>query len=189
MRWQMFKKSIYAAIAVTSVLIAHNAIVDAKLFEEPIVVTSTSLRASDTINAASINTSNTVDIVTKFIEISPIESTVAATGDTELNAVEVSSISDLSGINTMLTESNLKYVAQIFESEPDVLEAGTYQAELFENDRPKRILFFKQAVANPEMIEGVIAVWDIGNDIPTNAIYTVKITKSPINAQDGETTG
>ena len=176
MRPRTYKAMILAGMAVAAVLAVHNAIAGATFPVEPIVLTIADLKMSDTI-----------DMAVELIEVSPIESTVPAVGDNELNAVEVSSISDLSNINTMLTKSNWKYVTQILEAEPDTLKAGTYKAELFENDELKDVLFFKQGVANNEMIEGVTAIWDIGNEIPTNAIYTVKVTKSPINLQGGDT--
>ena len=86
----------------------------------------------------------------------------------------------------MLTKSNWNYVIQISESRPDTLEVGTYKAELFENNLAKGSLFFKQIDTNSEILEGVIAVWDIGHELPTNVIYTVKITKSQTDEQGGD---
>lgn len=177
----MYKKSLYAAVAVASVLVAHNAIASATPPIEPNAISST-----DLVTSTELETSNTIDVVTKFMEVSPIESTMPPIGESESNAVEASGISDLPGVNTILRESNWKYVAQILESEADALSAGTYKAELFENDRSKGVLFLKQAVVDDETIEGVVAVWDIGNDLPLNAVYTVKVTKSSLNAQGGE---
>ena len=166
MQRKMFKTSIYAAIVLTSVLIAHNAIVEAATSEEFIEVTPAELKTTDRI-----------DVVVKLVELSRSEFTIQAIGDSDLHAIEVSELYDLPNINTMLTKSNWNYVVQISESRPDTLEVGTYKAELFENNLTKGSLFFKQVDANPE-IEGVFAAWDIGYELPTNVIYTVKITKS-----------
>lgn len=174
MQRKMFKTSIYAAIALTSVLMAHNAIVEAAISEEIIEVTSAKLKTTDRI-----------DVVVKFVELGHSEFTKAI-GDSDLNAIEVSELSDLPSINTMLTKSNWNYVIQISESRPDTLEVGTYKAELFENNLAKGSLFFKQIDTNSEILEGVIAVWDIGHELPTNVIYTVKITKSQTDEQGGD---
>ncbi len=170
MQWQMNKKPIYAAIAVMFVLMAYNAIAGEEFPVESITVTSSDFRTTDTIG-----------VVSKFMEISPIQSTMPATGGVDSNAVEVSG-TELTKINTALVKSEWKYVVQIIEVGPDTLETGTYKAELFENDKSKGVLFFNQTVDDPEVIEGVTAAWDIGNDVPTNAVYNVKVTKSPINA-------
>jgi len=161
----MLKIFIYAAVAVTSVLMAYNAVADQTFPVDSIAIASTDLR-----------TSNAFNVATKFIQVVPIESTVPARGITESNAVEASSVSDLSSINTVLKKSNWKYMAQIIESGPYALQPGTYKAELFENGKSKGVLFFKQTESNG-VIEGVTATWDIGNDVPLNAVYTIKVTK------------
>ncbi len=169
MQWQLNKKSIYGGIVLAFVLMTYNAIAGEEFPQESIVLTSNELRTSDTI-----------DVITKFVQVSPVKSTIPAIGDSASNAIEAST--DLSETNTMLVKSEWKYVVQIIESGPDTLEVGNYKAELFENDKSKGVLFFNQTVDDPEVIEGVTAAWDIGNDVPTNAVYNVKVTKSPINA-------
>ncbi len=164
----MYRKFIFAALTVVSVLMAYNAIASTISPAVPNAATATDLR-----------TSNTIDVTTKFMGLSPIQSTVPAIGESELNAVEVSSLSDLSSVNTMLTKSNWKYVAQISESKLGALALGTYKVELFENGKSQGALFIKLTAIDPETIKRVMATWDIGNDVPLNAVYTVKVTQCP----------
>ncbi len=165
----MYKTFVYTAIAVMSVFLAYNAIASAAFPAASNTVTSTDLQTSNIIE----------DVTTKFMGLGAIGSTVSPTGDNELNAADVSSTPDLSSINTMLTKSDLKYVAQIFESKPGALAPGTYKVELFENGKSKGALFIKLTAIDPEAIKRVMATWDIGNDVPLNAVYTVKVTQCP----------
>ncbi len=165
----MYKTFVYTAITVMSVFLTYNAISSAAF---PV--------ASNTVTSTAVKTSNIIeDVTTKFMGLSAIGSTVPATGDNELNAVDVSNIKDLASINTMLKKSDLKYAAQIFESSPGALAPGTYKVELFENGKSKGALFIKLTAIDPETIKRVMATWDIGSDVPLNAIYTVKVTQCP----------
>ncbi len=164
----MIKKFIYVATAIVSVLMAYSAITS-----EPFPT------ASSTVTATDSNTSNVVeDVTSKFIGLSPIESTVPPAGDSELNAADIST-SDYPTVNTILKKSDWQYVAKVFESKAGTLGFGTYKIELFENGNSKGSLYIKQSSIDPETIKGVMTTWDIGSDIPVNAIYTVKVTQCP----------
>lgn len=166
----MHRKFIYAAIAVMSVLIAYNALASATTPTSPIAAEISS----------NFKSTNIIDYLTITVKkIALVESFVASIGDNQLNTVEIEDINSLARVNTALINSDLQYVAQIVESEPDGLQAGTYRVELFENGVSKGALYIKQTVVEPKVIEGVTGAWDIGSDIPSNAIYTVKITECP----------
>ena len=167
MRWEVYKTFIYPAIAVMSVLIAYNAIASA--------TTPTSSVATEI--SSNVKSANIIEDLTITVKkIAPVESFAASIGDNELNAVEIEDINTLPRVNTALINSDLQYVVQIVESEPDAFQAGTYRVELFEDGVSKGALYIKQTIVEPKVIEGITATWDIGSDIPSNAIYTVKIT-------------
>ncbi len=163
----MIKEFIYVALAALPLLMVYNAFAGATL--------PTTINA---VTATDLQTPNIVDVTTKFIGLSPIESTVPAAGDSELNAVDIST-SDYPTVNTLLKKSDLQYVAKVFESKAGTLGFGTYKIELFENGNSKGVLYIKQSSIDPETIKGVLTTWDIGNDMPVNAIYKVKVTQCP----------
>ena len=178
MRWRMYKTFIYASIAVLSVFMAYNAFASTQLPVEP----NTSTTALGEANASTIDFKKhdvSEDVTIELIGISSVEHTILANGDGELNAVEVSNVSDLHNVNTILTKPNWKYVAKILESDPNALALGTYKIELLEDNEYKGSLFFKKNIVDIHTSNGIISTWDIGNDLPVNAIFNIKVTQCP----------
>ena len=161
-----------------SVFIAYNAFASTQLPVEP--NTSTTALGQPSTSISDFKRHNaSEDVKIQLIGISLIEHTILPNGDSESNAVEVQDVNTSPRVNTFMKNSNLQYVAKIIESNTGVFQAGTYRAELYENDVSKGVLYIKQTMVEPNVPEGVLAAWDIGSDIPTNAIYTVKLTECP----------
>lgn len=158
----------FVPLAILSVLMAYNAItgITTPMLSDAITTNS---KVSDIMNKL------TVDLM----GIRQIESTLPPIGYSELNPGKIATLPSLSTINTVLQKSDFQYVAKIIESEPDALKAGIYKVELFEDGKSKGALYINQAIADPKTVEGFTAAWDLGNVLPGNAVYTVKVTTCP----------
>jgi len=165
----MNKVYVFIPVAALSILIAYDAIAGA----------ATSM-SSDAMIAVDSKVSDIIDKLTvELIDIEQIESNVSSIGGSELNPGEIASLPNLSKVNTILQKSNFQYVTKITESEPNALKTGTYRVELFEDGKSKGALYIKQPIDKLEIIEGFTAAWDLGIDLPANAVYAVKVTKCP----------
>lgn len=101
---------------------------------------------------------------------------VVADGDSESAAVEMAPA--LAEASTGTTLGHWTYRAEVRESGPDAVDAGTFRVELFVDGTSRGDLYMVQEVPDDLAAEGVAFTWDLGPELTGgSSVYFVRVTE------------